>query len=77
MEKSVPETIQKSPSADAQSRLERAAARRPPGLLRELWEFLAANKKWWLIPLLLALLSLGALAAFGSGPAAPFIYALF
>ena len=46
--------------------------------LRDLWQFLRERKKWWLLPLLAALLAVGALVALTSGPAvAPFIYALF
>lgn len=55
-----------------------AEAKRPrAGLVRELWELLRDNKKWWLAPILLSLLALAALALFGSSAAAPFIYTLF
>ncbi|MBF0501982.1 MAG: hypothetical protein HQM09_17720 [Candidatus Riflebacteria bacterium] len=47
-------------------------------LLHELWCFVRENKKYWLIPLILALLLFGALILFSSGSiAAPFIYTLF
>ena len=49
----------------------------PPGLLREFWEFLRYNKKWWLAPIILVLLLMGALMFLGSTAAAPFIYTLF
>ena len=39
--------------------------------------FLKTNKKYWMIPLLLALLGLGALIILGGTSAAPFIYTLF
>jgi len=45
------------------------------GLLREFWDLLKHNKKWWLTPIIIFLLLLGAF--FIIGPAAPFIYALF
>ena len=48
-----------------------------PGLLREYWEFLKHNKKWWLTPIILALLLLGVLVVLGGSPAGPFIYTLF
>ena len=37
------------------------------------------NKKYWLLPLVMLLLVMGALLVIGSmaGPAAPFIYAIF
>lgn len=47
------------------------------GLLRELLAMMKANKKYWLIPLMLVLLVFGLLIAVGSTAAAPFIYTLF
>ena len=54
-----------------------AAQHRGEGLIRETWLILIENKKWWLMPVFLALLILGALAVAGSTAAAPFIYTLF
>ncbi len=48
-----------------------------PSLLIELWEFMAANKKWWLTPVILVLLLAGALIMLSGSAAAPFIYTLF
>ncbi len=62
--------------SDAQA-FEQAATGEAPGFFREFFDFLRHNKKWWLAPILLALLVLGALVAFGGGAAAPFIYTLF
>ena len=45
-----------------------------PGLLREFWEFLRHNKKWWLLPILLALLLLGLLVILSGTGLGPFIY---
>ncbi len=46
--------------------------------LKDLWGFLAHRKKFWLLPLIVILLSFGALVVFASGSAiAPFIYTLF
>ena len=47
------------------------------GLLREYWDFLRHNKKWWLIPIIVALLLVGVLVILGGTAAAPFIYTLF
>ena len=47
------------------------------GLLGELWDFLKQNRKWWLLPLMVALLLFGALVILGGTAAAPFIYTLF
>ncbi|MDP6057690.1 MAG: DUF5989 family protein [Pirellulaceae bacterium] len=48
-----------------------------PGIVREFVDFLRFNKKWWLTPIILVLIMVGLLVAFGSSPAAPFIYTLF
>lgn len=46
--------------------------------LTDLWYYLRERKKFWLAPILLALLILGALLVLGGGSAvAPFIYSLF
>jgi hypothetical protein len=47
------------------------------GVLAELWAFMRQNKKWWLIPLIVAFVLIGALAFFASTGLAPFIYTLF
>ena len=40
--------------------------------------FLRHEKRWWMIPLVLALVTLGLLSVFAaSSPIAPFIYTLF
>jgi len=48
-----------------------------PSLLSEFWLFLKTNKKWWLLPIVIVTLLLGALIFLSSTPAAPFIYTLF
>jgi hypothetical protein len=46
--------------------------------LRELWEFMLARKKFWLIPVILLMVLLGGLVVMSQGSAvAPFIYTLF
>ena len=47
------------------------------GLVAEFIAFLAENKKFWLIPLLLCLFAIGGLLVLGGTAAAPFIYTLF
>jgi hypothetical protein len=59
------------------SEFEQAAQQRRTGLVVELWDFVRMNKKWWLLPVLFALLGLGALLMLGGTGAAPFIYTLF
>ena len=47
-------------------------------LLKDLWGFMEHRKKFWLAPIMLVLLLMGALIVFGQGSAiAPFIYTLF
>jgi hypothetical protein len=48
------------------------------GLLSELWGFMKVRKKFWLLPIIIILVLLGALIVFTESSAvAPFIYALF
>ena len=47
-------------------------------LLAELWAYMRARKKFWLAPVILVLLLVGALIVLTEGSAvAPFIYTLF
>jgi len=47
------------------------------GLLSDLGGFLAESRKWWLAPVVIALLLMGVLVILGGTAAAPFIYSLF
>lgn len=53
------------------------ASEKRVGLAREFLDFLRDNKKWWLTPIVLSILLLGALMVLGGSAAAPFIYTLF
>ncbi len=47
-------------------------------MIKELWTFLRARKKFWLWPIFIMMLLLGALIVLAQGSAiAPFIYTLF
>jgi hypothetical protein len=47
-------------------------------LITELWAFMKVRKKFWLLPIIIMLLLLGALLVLAQGSAvAPFIYTLF
>ncbi|MDP3918382.1 MAG: DUF5989 family protein [Nanoarchaeota archaeon] len=47
-------------------------------LISELWDFLRVRKAWWLLPIIIMLVLVGALIIFGQSSAlSPFIYALF
>jgi len=44
----------------------------------EMWAFMKARKKWWLGPIILVMMLVGALLVFAQGSAlAPFIYTIF
>ena len=48
------------------------------GLIKEFGQFLIERKKWWLAPIAIMLLLLGALIVLTEGSAlAPFIYSIF
>ena len=48
------------------------------GIARELWSYMKVRKKWWLMPIILVLLLVGALLVFAQGSVlAPFIYTVF
>lgn len=47
-------------------------------LLKDLWGFMCERKKYWLIPIIIVMLLLGALIVLSQGSAvAPFIYTIF
>lgn len=62
---------------DPTQELHEAGRQPPPGVVREFFLFLRTNKKFWLLPLLSALLLIGLVAFLGGTAAAPFIYSLF
>jgi len=46
--------------------------------MSELWDFLRARKKYWLLPIVLMMVAFGGLLLLAQGSAvAPFIYTLF
>lgn len=47
-------------------------------LVREFWLFMRERKKFWLLPILIVMVLVGALLVFAQGSAlAPFIYTIF
>ena len=64
-------------SPQGQDEFSREAAGGRTGLVAEFWDFLKHNKKWWLLPILIAMLGIGVLIALSTTGAAPFIYPLF
>lgn len=46
--------------------------------IKDIWGFLKARKKFWLLPAILVLIVVGSIIVLGGGSAlAPFIYTLF
>lgn len=56
---------------------EQLAKESRPSLLGEFWSFLKYNKKWWLLPIVIVMLLLGAMILLTGSGIAPFIYAFF
>tara|TARA_Y100001968_G_C19341032_1_gene709502 strand:+ start:913 stop:1074 length:162 start_codon:yes stop_codon:yes gene_type:complete len=47
-------------------------------LAKDIWEFMRTRKKYWLAPLILTIVFMGALLIFSQGSVvAPFIYSIF
>jgi len=47
-------------------------------LFKDLWSFMKERKKFWLVPIIVLMVALGALLVLAQGSAiAPFIYTLF
>ena len=47
-------------------------------LTKDIWDFLKVRKKYWLAPLIITILFMGALIVFTQGSVmAPFIYSIF
>ena len=47
-------------------------------LLKDVWDFLKIRKKYWLAPLIITIILMGALIVFTQGSVvAPFIYSIF
>jgi hypothetical protein len=56
---------------------EKQASQATPGLISETIAFLRESRKWWLLPVLLALVALGIFVVLAETAVAPFIYTLF
>jgi len=46
-------------------------------MVAEFLSFLRETKKWWMLPIVVALLCMVAFALLSSSPIAPFVYTLF
>ncbi len=66
-----------SPPSHSSDDFAREADLPQPGLVREFWDFLRTNKKWWLAPIVAILLLASLLAVLSGSGAAPWIYTMF
>jgi len=64
-------------SGREQSAFERAGSAARPNIVAEFWAFLRESKKWWMLPIIVALVLLAVFALLASSPIAPFVYTLF
>lgn len=47
-------------------------------MLKEFWLFMKVRKKWWLLPIIVAMVLVGSILVFAQGSVlAPFIYTIF
>ena len=68
------------PSEAGGSEFERQADRArgsATGPIAEFWYFLSRSGKWWMAPIILALLTVGTVLVLSSSALAPLIYAIF
>lgn len=64
-------------SKEKKSEFESAGEAENLGIVGEFVAMLKQNKKYWLLPIIVALLLVGVLIILGGTSAAPFIYTLF
>jgi hypothetical protein len=63
--------------SDDEQELRRLASEERVSFLAELFAFLREHKKWWLLPIVVTMLLLGAFVLLSGSAAGPFIYTLF
>ena len=59
------------------SDFESQAQQASPGLVREFWDFLRLNRKWWLTPIIVVLLLVGLFLVITGTGLGPLLYTLF
>ena len=67
-------TKSKQPNA---AKLDDLVEQKRRGVVAEFWGLLQHNKKWWLAPIIIVSLLVGALLVLFGTPVAPLIYTLF
>jgi hypothetical protein len=71
-----PPSSQPSPASNATD-FARQAEGRQQGAVMEMWGFLRHSKKWWLTPIIVALVMIGLFLLLSATAAGPLIYTLF
>ncbi|MCH2126815.1 MAG: DUF5989 family protein [Pirellulaceae bacterium] len=66
-----------SESNEKKSAFEQVTEKSNRGVIGEFWDFLKYSKKWWLTPVLIAVLLFGALVIVSGSSIAPLIYAFW
>ena len=56
---------------------EQLAGEKSPSFVKEVWYLVSSDKRWWLAPIVIAIVILGALVMLTGTGVAPFIYTLF
>ncbi len=76
MENKVTDQAGNTQNKEGQSLAEEAKKPRI-GLLREYFDFIREDRKWWMAPIIFVLLLVGVFVVLGGTSLAPFIYTLF
>jgi hypothetical protein len=64
-------------SKEKQTEFESAGHEKNAGVVGEFLAMLKENKKFWLLPIVIALMAVGVIVILGTTAAGPFIYTLF
>jgi hypothetical protein len=62
---------------DNRETFEDLADRKSQSFVKEVWYLLASDKRWWLAPIVIAIVILGVLVMLSGTGVGPFIYTLF
>ena len=71
------DVVREEGAQESVAAFEASAEARSTGFLTEFWLFLRHNEKWWMLPIIFALVLVGGLIVLGGSAIAPFVYTLF
>lgn len=66
-----------APKREEQEFLEAASAQKERGIVGEFFGFMAENKAWWMLPILVVIALVGLLLVLNSTALFPFVYSFF